>query len=238
MKLVEKIKGNVFFVLLLIGYLILTLIKPDLGMASIKSSGYFIKEMLMIMPVIFILTALLDLWVPKEKIMELLGKEAKAKGIFLSFLVGSISAGPVYAAFPMCAMLRKKGASVGNCVIILSSWAVIKIPMLVNEAKFLGPSFMALRWVLTVIAILLFSGIMEKVMKEEDFPETSLDRGLIVNRDACMGCSICAKAYPQLFYMMNKKAYVRLEDGLQLDHEKLETVLKTCPVKAISYGMD
>ena len=238
MKLVEKIKGNVFIVLLLIGYLILTLIKPELGMASIKSSGYFIKEMLMIMPVIFILTALLDLWVPKEKIMELLGKEAKAKGIFLSFLVGSISAGPVYAAFPMCAMLRKKGASVGNCVIILSSWAVIKIPMLVNEAKFLGPSFMALRWVLTVIAILLFSGIMEKVMKEEDFPEISLDRGLIVNRDACMGCSICAKAYPQLFYMMNKKAYVRLEDGLQLDYEKLETVLKTCPVNAISYGMD
>ena len=54
----------------------------------------------MIMPVIFLLTALLDLWVPKEKIMVFLGKESKANGLF-SFILGSISAGSVYAAFPM-----------------------------------------------------------------------------------------------------------------------------------------
>ena len=30
----------------------------------------------------------------------------------------------------------KKGASISNIVIILSAWAVIKVPMLANEAKF------------------------------------------------------------------------------------------------------
>ena len=73
------------------------------------------------MPVIFVLTALLDLWVPKEKIMKYLGKDAKAKGVVLSLVLGSISAGPIYAAFPLCVMLHKKGASVRNLVIILSA---------------------------------------------------------------------------------------------------------------------
>ena len=41
------------------------------------------KRNTMIMPVIFVLTALLDLWVPKEKIMKYLGKE-KRKGVVLS----------------------------------------------------------------------------------------------------------------------------------------------------------
>ena len=40
-----------------------------------------------------------------------------------------------------------------SIIIILSSWAVIKIPMLLNEAKFLGAKFMIIRWLLTVIAI-------------------------------------------------------------------------------------
>jgi len=137
MTFLKKMKGNLFFIIILLSYIILFMIKPSMGIDSVKNSGYYIKEMLMIMPVIFVLTALLDMWVPKEKIMRYLGKDAKGKGVLLSLVVGSISAGPIYAAFPMCVMLHKKGASIQNIVIILSSWAVIKVPMLINEAKFL-----------------------------------------------------------------------------------------------------
>ena len=209
--------------------------KEAMGIESVKSSGYYIKEMLMIMPVIFILTALLDMWVPKEKILRYLGKEAKTKGILLSFVVGSISAGPVYAAFPMCVMLHKKGASIRNVVIILSSWAVIKIPMLINEAKFLGPKFMAIRWVLTIIAIIIFSWITAKIIKDKDLPgEVLTQAGLHINRDACMGCTLCVKAYPEVFEMENQKALAKPHEVL--DMEKLENSIKACPVKAISYN--
>jgi uncharacterized membrane protein YraQ (UPF0718 family) len=206
-----------------------------MGIESVKSSGYYIKEMLMIMPVIFVLTALLDMWVPKEKIMRYLGKDAKVKGVVLSFVVGSISAGPVYAAFPMCVMLHKKGASIRNIVIILSSWAVIKIPMLLNEAKFLGPKFMAIRWVLTVIAIIIFSWMTAKIIKDKDLPgEVLTQAGLHINRDACMGCTLCAKSYPEVFEMENKKALARSYEVLDMD--RLEHAIKSCPVKAISYN--
>ena len=188
------------------------------------------------MPVIFVLTALLDMWVPKEKIMKFLGKDAKAKGVFLAFVVGSISAGPIYAAFPMCVMLHKKGASIRNIIIILSSWAVIKVPMLLNETKFLGPKFMAIRWILTVIAIIIFSWIASKVLKDEDLPgETVTKTGLSLNRDACMGCTLCAKNYSEIFEIQGRKAMIKTYDKTTIDKEKLQNMIKACPVNAIEY---
>ena len=237
MTILKRIKENLFLVIVALAYIAMFIINPAMGTESVKNSGYYIKEMLMIMPVIFILTALLDMWIPKEKIMQFLGKDAGAKGVFLSFVVGSISAGPIYAAFPMCVMLHKKGASIRNIVIILSSWAVIKVPMLLNEAKFLGPKFMAIRWVLTVVAIIIFSWISAKLIKDEDLPGEVLAKpGLHINRDACMGCTLCAKNAPALFEMQGKKAVVKPYKSEALDMELLQKTIKTCPVHAIEYS--
>lgn len=237
MTMIRRIKENLFLAAVALAYIIIFITNPAMGMESVKSSGYYIKEMLMIMPVIFILTALLDIWVPKKKIMQYLGRDAKSKGIFLSFVIGSISAGPVYAAFPMCVMLHKKGAFIRNIIIILSSWAVIKVPMLINEAKFLGPKFMAVRWILTIISIITFSWIADKLIRDKDLPKDVLTQaGLHINRDACMGCTLCVKNYPELFEMKNKKALVKSHE--KLDMGRLENAIKSCPIKAISYNVN
>ncbi|NLA82564.1 MAG: permease [Clostridiaceae bacterium] len=223
-----------FFVLVSLAYIALSLIKPSMGLDSVKNAAYYLKEMLLIMPVIFVLTALLDLWVPKDKIMRYLGQEAGAKGLVLSFVIGSVSAGPIYAAFPMCVMLHKKGASIRNIVIILSAWAVIKVPMLLNEAKYLGPKFMALRWVLTVLAILVFSWIAARIVKDEDLPQEEEKRDKVtINKEACMGCSVCAEDYPELFEMKQGKARVKDLDPSLIDKDKLKKAMDDCPVNAI-----
>ncbi len=235
--ILEKIKENIFLTFIVFIYLALFIVSPVMGINSVKNSGYYIKEMIIIMPVIFILTALLDMWVAKEKIMQFLGNDAGYKGIVFAFVVGSISAGPIYAAFPMCVMLHKKGASIRNIIIILSSWAVIKVPMLLNEAKFLGPKFMIIRWILTVIAILLFSWIAEKVVKDEDLPADVREQtGLNINKDACMGCNLCAKSYPELFQMEGKKAIVKDYEEKDMDKERLKEAIDACPVSAISFN--
>lgn len=236
MKILKKAKDNTFLIVVVAAYILMFILKPDMGVTSIKNSAYYIKEMLMIMPVIFVLTALLDTWIAKEKITKYLGKESKVKGIILSFVLGSISAGPIYAAFPMCVMLHKKGASVRNLVIILSSWAVIKVPMLLNEAKFLGIKFMAIRWVLTVIAIVVFSWIASKIVKDEDIvQEEEKAGGLILNRESCMGCTLCTKNYPEIFGMQGKKAYIKSFDS-EIDKERLNQTILACPVSAIRYN--
>ncbi|MCB5713597.1 permease [Lactonifactor sp. BIOML-A3] len=235
MKILKKAKDNAFLIVVAVAYTLIFVIKPDMGVTSIKNSAYYIKEMFMIMPVIFVLTALLDTWVAKEKITKYLGKESKIKGIILSFVLGSISAGPIYAAFPMCVMLHKKGASVRNLVIILSSWAVIKVPMLLNEAKFLGMKFMAIRWVLTVIAIVVFSWIAAKIVKDEDIVQKEeKTSGLTLNRESCMGCTLCTKKYSEIFGMQGKKAYIKSFDA-EIDKERLSQTILACPVRAIDY---
>ncbi len=235
MKILKKAKENLFAILVAAAYVGLFIARPGMGVDSLKNSAYYIKEMLLIMPVVFILTALLDLWVPKEKIMKYLGKDAKAKGAIFSLILGSISAGPIYAAFPLCVMLHKKGASIRNLVVILSAWAVIKVPMLLNEVKFLGIKFMAIRWVLTVVAIAVFSWITARIVKDGDLPEADImQSGLSINKAACIGCSLCVQNCPELFEMQNRKASTKAPDN-EVDPERLERAIEACPVKAISY---
>lgn len=235
MKVLKKAKDNLFLLIVGAAYAALFILKPDMGLSSIKNSVYYIKEMIMIMPVIFVLTALLDIWVPKENIMKFLGKDAGVKGAVLSLILGSISAGPIYAAFPLCVMLHKKGASIRNLVIILSAWAVIKVPMLLNEMKFLGFRFMAIRWVLTVAAIFLFSWIAAKIVRDTDLPAQEKPQqenaGSVFINDACMGCGLCRRAYPEVFELRNKRAVMKAET--YVDSGKLMQAIKSCPVKAI-----
>lgn len=236
MALIKKIKDHMFIIIILVVYISIFIIKPQIGIKAFNNTRYYIKEMLMIMPVVFLLTALLDTWVPKESIMRYLGNKSKTKGIILSFVLGSISAGPIYAAFPICVTLHKKGASVRNIVIILSSWAVIKIPMLINEMKFLGLKFMTIRWILTVVAILIFSWIASKIVRDDDILQKNDNSktGVIINNNVCIGCTLCTKSYPELFEMQNKRATVKKYD-FKVDEDRLKKTLDSCPVNAIKY---
>lgn len=227
------IKNNMFACFMVIIYGMTLWMAPKIAVKSIYNSAYYIKEMLMIMPVIFVLTALLDTWVPTETISRYLGKAAKSKGTFVAFVIGSVSAGPIYAGFPFCYTLYRKGASIQNVVIMLSAWAVVKLPMLLNEAKFLGGTFMVLRWILTVMAILIFSKLMGWWVKDADIPcdETPLSEAPHVNTDACMGCGLCVKRYPSVFIMVQKRAEIRQEWAV--DQELLNAAVRECPVKAI-----
>lgn len=232
--MIKKLKNNLFSILILLAYISIFIFDRTLAITSINNSTYYIKEMLMIMPIIFVLTALLDTWINKDTIMKYLGKKSKLKGIILSFVLGSVSAGPIYAAFPICVMLHKKGASIRNIIIILSSWAVIKVPMLINEVKFLGPTFMIVRWILTIIAILIFSFISDKIIKDEDLAvdKSYRDGKASINTRACIGCGICTKTYPALFKIENKKAQILNIEIVEDDI--INKAIKNCPVNAIS----
>ena len=97
----------------------LFIINTEKAMLSVNNSGYYLKEMLVIMPVVFLLTALIEAWVPKDMIVNALGEGSGLKGSFISLALGSVSAGPIYAAFPVCKTLLQKGASISNIVVIL-----------------------------------------------------------------------------------------------------------------------
>lgn len=238
--MIERLKKNRFLVSVGLIYLILFIMSTEKAALSVKNSGYYIKEMLMIMPVVFLLTSLIEAWVPKKMIMENLGDESGLKGSLISILLGSISAGPIYAAFPVCKTLLKKGASISNIVVILSAWAVIKVPMLANEAKFLSSKFMATRWVLTTIAILVMGYIISKTVKREDIPmeDEKIEEGtVLIKEEYCIGCGICEKLAPEYFKVENKKAIVINKHIGNRVENKVKKAKEKCPANAIKIGV-
>ncbi len=122
----------------------------------------YLVEMLVILVPVAVLMGLFEVWVPKQLIGKYLGHESGWKGILLALLFGAAPTGPLYVAFPIAAMLLKKGASPLNVIILLNAWAAIKIPQLLIEADFLGPSFMLLRLALTVPSAILMGWLIQK----------------------------------------------------------------------------
>ena len=106
----------------------------------------------MILPPMFVFVGLIDQWVPREVIERHVGKESGARGMILSMLLGSVTIGPVYAAFPLAAMLLKKGARISNIVAFITVKAAAEVPLVLMESKFMGAQFALVRLGLTFLS--------------------------------------------------------------------------------------
>lgn len=186
-------KNRILFSALLL-YGIFFIFNRHIFTLSIYSTLHFLKEMALILPPIFIITGLIMVWIPREAIIRMLGEKSGYKGKLLSLFVGSFSAGPIYAAFPVAHSLLLKGASVGNITIILTTWAVIKIPMLFVEATFLGFRFTALRYFFSLIAVFTLSFIMGKIVSEKEILEQDDNTGadVIMMKLPGYNCGACS----------------------------------------------
>jgi uncharacterized membrane protein YraQ (UPF0718 family) len=154
----------------MINVLILVFDKP-LGQKSFQITWNNTLEMLLVLPPIFILLGLLDVWVERETIIKYMGNNSSFLGILLSFLLGSAAAGPLYAAFPIAGVLLKKGSSLSNVLIFIGAWSTTKIPLLLFEMSAMGWEFMFTRFIVNIIGILLIAYITERVLKEIDIKE-------------------------------------------------------------------
>lgn len=241
MSIMKGIKKNKLLFAVILAYMILLVTMPYKAVQSGKNSMYYVIEMLEIMPVIFILTSLIEAWVPRDVIMNGFGEKSGIKGGIFSFLLGSFSAGPIYAAFPVCKMLLKKGASVFNIVIILSTWAVIKVPMLANEAKFLGMKFMGIRWIFTTFSIFIMAYLVSLMVKKDTIPIVE-DRtvkekdGIQIKKQYCIGCGLCTKVCSDYFIMVDGKVKLKKEEVEPKSMECIKKAMENCPAKAIYFG--
>lgn len=156
-----------FLVLLLI-YVLLFLFAPDIGKRSLSNTLSNIREMLMVLPPIFILLGLMDVWIEKETMMKYMGEGSGLRGTVLAFLMGSLAAGPLYAAFPVAGILMKKRVRLFNVFIFIGAWSTTKVPMLLFETSSLGAPFMLLRLLCNVIGIILIAIILEKTTNEAE----------------------------------------------------------------------
>lgn len=139
-----------------------------LGKKAVATIGYSLREMLLVIPPIFVLLGLLDVWVPRETMIRLMGKGSGLRGTALAVLLGSVAAGPLYAAFPVAAVLARKGASFQNVAVFLGAWSTTKIPMFLFEITALGPRFALTRLALNIPGIVLIGAALGRILGAEE----------------------------------------------------------------------
>lgn len=153
--------------LLVLVFLALSVFAPQVAVRSSQKVLEYLVEMILIIPPVFILMGIMDVWLPRDKVQKWMGRGSGVSGTLLALVLGTLPTGPLYVAFPMAAALLKKGASVHNMVIFLGSWAALKIPQLLVETKFLGLTFTLARFTLTLLTLLVTGFIMQGMLGRE-----------------------------------------------------------------------
>lgn len=160
------------FFLVTIGIIgIITLINRSVGIKAIGVAGYSFKEMALVIPPVFILLGLLDVWVPRETMVKYMGEGSGIKGVILSIILGSAAAGPLYGAFPVAAVFMKKGVKFSNILIFIGAWSTTKIPMFLFEISALGARFAVTRLVVDIPGIILIAYILSQLIPKEEIRE-------------------------------------------------------------------
>jgi len=162
------LKRYKYFLGLIIINIVIYALDPLVGQKSINITWSNAVEMLSIIPPIFILLGLLDVWVQRETMIKLMGEKSGILGVLIAFFLGSAAAGPLYAAFPIAGVLLKKGSKFSNVLIFIGAWSTTKIPMLLFEASSMGWKFTVTRFVINIPGIILIAYITGKLLTERE----------------------------------------------------------------------
>ncbi len=165
------IKRYRVFLLVLIAMLLLTLFHRELGLKSLRISANSVKEMLLVIPPIFLLLGLLDVWVPRETMVKYMGEGSGIKGVLLAIFIGSAAAGPLYGAFPVAAVFMRKGVKFMNILIFIGAWSTTKIPMFLFEIAALGNTFAITRLLIDIPGIIIIAFLLSKMISKKEVQE-------------------------------------------------------------------
>jgi len=165
MSRLKEYRGSI---LVLAVSLLLLFVRPASGKEVFGLSFKNILFMLGIIPPIFLMVGLFDVWVPREKVVKRLGEKSGFLGMFLCFALGVFAAGPLYAAFPIAEVLLCKGTSLRNVWIFLGAWSTMKIPMFLFEMQNLGYRFALSRYAMSFLGIFGIAFLLEWLISEKE----------------------------------------------------------------------
>lgn len=154
--------------------LILTLFNREIGFRTFTIAGSSFKQMLGVLPPVMLLLGLMDVWIPRQTMMKYMGEDSGFVGIFFAILIGSLAAGPMYAAFPFTLVLLRKGVKFSNVIIFMNAWCVTKIPTLIFELTALGYAFTLTRLFVNLPGIILMGYMVEWLL-----PKNQLDKAYL-----------------------------------------------------------
>jgi len=122
-----------FFIGIVILTIITLLLYPATGKQSISFAGINFINFIFLLTPIFICIGLLDTWVERKTMIKIIGEKSGIRGVIVAFLLGVVTAVPLYALLPVAGMMLKKGSKISNVLIFICSCASIRIPLILFE---------------------------------------------------------------------------------------------------------
>ena len=165
--MIKIIKTYKWAILMFLAMTALALTVPQTGSKAMQITWNNTRTMLGILPPILLLIGLLDVWVPKEVMIKYMGEHSGIVGLLVAFLLGSLAAGPLYAAFPIAAILLKKEAKLTYVLFFLGVWSSAKIPMVMFEMASFGVKFTVIHIVSNLSVFLLGAYVIEKILPKD-----------------------------------------------------------------------
>lgn len=165
------VRKYLIFIISSIVIALLFLLNREIGLKAVDTVAFSFKEMMMVLPPIFVLLGLLDTWVPKDTMVKFMGEGSGITGVLLSFFLGSAAAGPLYGAFPVAAVFMKKGVKFSNILIFIGAWSTTKLPMILFEVASMGTKFALTRFLVNIPGILFIAYIVNRSLSEKDIEE-------------------------------------------------------------------
>lgn len=164
----KLLKRYIFFIVALLITISITVFNNEVGIRSFNIAFSSFKQMLSVVPPIMIILGLIDVWIPRESMMKYMGDDSGIKGISLAILIGSIAAGPMYAAFPFTKVLLKKGVRFSNIIIFMNAWCVTKISTLMFEVSSLGYKFTLARLLIDIPGVIIMGYSVHALMPKDE----------------------------------------------------------------------
>lgn len=162
------IKNNKFLIISIIMLIIISIVDMNLTYKALNGTWNQIVSMLMIVPPIFILIGLFDVWVDRETVIKLMGENSGLKGMGLAFFLGAFSAGPTLAAFPLALIMLKKGAKQSNVIFFLMVWSSLKLPIIFYQITTIGFKFSMIINGTMLVVFVLGALLSEKLFSKEE----------------------------------------------------------------------
>ena len=161
------IKENMLFVSSFAILAALWMISPAGGQQASVSALQNLKTVGLVLPPIFLLIGLLDVWVPKETMVKYMGAGSGFKGGLIAVFLGALGAGPLVVAFPIAALLIRKGARLAYVFLFLGAWTSVKLPLFMFELASLGPEFTFTHVITSMVVYFIGAVVLERVLSTE-----------------------------------------------------------------------
>lgn len=133
----------------------------------------FFLTMVKFVPAVFLLIGLFEVWVDKKTIEKHLGEKSNFLSYIWAIILASTTVGGLYVAFPVAAALYRKGARPRIIFSYIGTAAICRIPMTLFEASYVGISFTAIRWGISIPLVIISSILMEKILEDKDLAKIS-----------------------------------------------------------------